>query len=435
MTNPRVLTVTALHKIKKEGAYANILTNEMLGQNSLTRLDAAMFTDLVHGTTRHRRYLDYLIEICANRQISEIENQLVNVLEFSIYSYLIRSKPHHAVVNEGVETAREIIGERSVGFANAILRKIVSKSKAEWDQEIINQLDGIDLIGTLHSMPNWIVEYFAKQIIDRRELDVLLRSLNSSPIPTFLRPPNQQVIDLDLTPGSWSPFAYIENSRGDLQRKLLKSNLLIQDEGSQLVALAMISAEISGSDVNWLDMTAGPGGKTAFLAAAAAVRGAGLIANELHAHRAKLIGSTLQRLNLKAEVKVGDALNQNWQKKFDRVLLDAPCSGLGALRRRAESRWRKTPADLVELVDLQKKLLSKAVSATRAGGIVGYTTCSLHPRETEEVVSFITKTHQVKILNAPSYLPGVPMAESPFIKLWPHRHGTDGMFMALLEVS
>ena len=128
MTNPRVLTVTALHKIRKEGAYANILTNEMLSQNNLARLDAAMFTDLVHGTTRYRRYLDYLIEFCANRPIAEIEDQLVNILQFSLYSYLIRAKPQHAVVNEGVETAREIIGERSVGFINAILRKVVSKS-------------------------------------------------------------------------------------------------------------------------------------------------------------------------------------------------------------------------------------------------------------------------------------------------------------------
>lgn len=435
MTNPRVLTVTALHKIRKEGAYANILTNEMLSQNNLARLDAAMFTDLVHGTTRYRRYLDYLIEICANRPIAEIEDQLVNILEFSLYSYLIRAKPQHAVVNEGVETAREIIGERSVGFINAILRKVVSKSKSDWDHEISNQLSGIDLLGTIYSMPNWIVEYFQKQVSNEQELIVLLQSLNLSPVPTFLRPPNQRVYELNLIPGNWSPFGYFESKRGDLQRKLLESRLIIQDEGSQLVALALISAEIVGSDTTWLDMTAGPGGKAAFLAAVAPSRKATLVANELHPHRAKLIENTLQRLNLRADVQVGDALNQAWSAQFDRVLLDAPCTGLGALRRRAESRWRKTPADLIELVDLQKKLLSKAVQAARLGGVVGYTTCSLHPRETEEVVNFIAKTHRVQILNAPMYLPGIPMEDSPFIKLWPHRHGTDGMFMALLQVG
>ena len=215
----------------------------------------------------------------------------------------------------------------------------------------------------------------------------------------------------------------------------MESRLVIQDEGSQLVALALISAEIVGSDTSWLDMTAGQGGKTAFLAAAARSRKATLVANELHPHRAKLIENTLQRLDLRADVQVGDALNQAWSAQFDRVLLDAPCTGLGALRRRAESRWRKTPADLIELVDLQKKLLSKAVQAARSGGIVGYTTCSLHPRETEEVVNFIAKTHRVQILNAPMHLPGIPMEDSPFIKLWPHRHGTDGMFMALLQVG
>ena len=128
-------------------------------------------------------------------------------------------------------------------------------------------------------MPNWIVEYFQKQVSNERELIVLLQSLNLSPVPTFLRPPNQRVNELNLIPSNWSPFCYFESKRGDLQRKLLESRLVIQDEGSQLVALALISAEIVGSDTSWLDMTAGPGGKAAFLAAAAPSRKATLVAN------------------------------------------------------------------------------------------------------------------------------------------------------------
>jgi 16S rRNA (cytosine967-C5)-methyltransferase len=138
---------------------------------------------------------------------------------------------------------------------------------------------------------------------------------------------------------------------------------------------------------------------------------------------------------LSAEVTVGDALTENWNQQYDRVLLDAPCTGLGALRRRAESRWRKSQQDLVQLVDLQKKLLVRAVQATRPGGIIGYTTCSLHPRETVEVVEFVAKTHNIQILNAPSLLPHVPMEQSQYIKLWPHVHDTDGMFMAILQVG
>jgi 16S rRNA (cytosine967-C5)-methyltransferase len=435
MMNPRSLAVTAFSRIKSDGAYANLLTNEMLQQVKFDRFDSSLFTDLVNGTTRYRRYLDYIIENCANRDVAAIEPDVLSILELSAYSHLIRNKPSHAVVNEGVETARDVVGERAVGFVNAILRKLVSKSKLEWDALIAEQLTGIDLISTLHSLPNWISEYFHKQIPTERELLSLLERLNSAPKPTFLSPPNLRHAIGDLTPGNWSSFAFEENQRGSLKRTMLEGGLIVQDEGSQLVALALLLAPIIGTDKNWLDMTAGPGGKATFLAAASIARSANLTANEIHPHRASLVKQSLDRLGLSADVVVGDALTQNWVSEFDRVLLDAPCTGLGALRRRAESRWRKSPADLVQLVDLQKKLLGKAVTATRSGGIVGYTTCSLHPRETEEVVEFVAKTQKVQILDAPALLPHIPMEKSNYIRLWPHRHDTDGMFMAILRVS
>lgn len=435
MTNPRLQSIEAISRIKLDGAYANLLTNEMLSKSKFSSQDAAFFTDLVNGTVRHLRYLDYVIGKCVSREISDIEPKLLIILEIAAYSYLIKNKASHAVVNEAVESARLAIGERAVGFCNGVLRQLVRTEPEIWLKSLEKLNDFDEALAIKHSIPDWIYEQFKKQIPDSRELDVMLTTLNQPPDVSLLRPPNTNNEMANLRPGNWSAFSYRDAERGTPGSRLMKSDLIVQDEGSQLVSLATILAPIIGPDANWLDMTAGPGGKATFLAAAAKSRGAKLVANELHPHRAKLMSDTFDRLKLNVNVTIGDALTQKWDDKFDRVLLDAPCTGMGALRRRAEARWRKQPDDLVNLVDLQKKLLNRAIGVTRRGGVVCYTTCSLHPRETTEVVSFAMKTSKVELLDASELLPGVPAKLGPFLTLWPHIHGTDGMFMAILKVS
>lgn len=435
MIQPRVLAVEAISRIKHDGAYANLLTTEMLTSAKYSSQDAAFFTDLVNGSIRYLRYLDFVLAQCVSRNIDDIESDLLIILEIAAYSFLIKHKASHAVVNEAVESARDVIGERAVGFCNGALRRLVKTSASDW-LETLKNVDNLDERESIrYSLPIWIYQEFRKQIPDARELAFLLNTINQPPHVSLLRPPQSQSVLRDLLPGDWSPFAYREKQRGVLGKTLMESSFVVQDEGSQLVSLATLLAPIEGVDHDWLDMTAGPGGKATFLAAAAKARNAHLTANELHPHRAKLISHTLTRLNLEGEVTVGDALSQNWGKQFDRVLLDAPCTGLGALRRRAESRWRKHPKDLVSLVDLQKKLLHKAISVTRPGGIVSYTTCSLHPRETIEVIDFALKTANVEIMDASGLFPAVPTSDSPYLRLWPHIHGTDGMFLAILKVG
>lgn len=435
MIQPRVLAVEAISRIKHDGAYANLLTTEMLTSAKYSSQDAAFFTDLVNGSIRYLRYLDFVLAQCVSRNIDDIESDLLIILEIAAYSFLIKHKASHAVVNEAVESARDVIGERAVGFCNGALRRLVKTSPSDW-LETLKNVDNLEERESIrYSLPIWIYQEFRKQIPDARELAFLLNTINQPPHVSLLRPPQSQSVLRDLLPGNWSPFAYREKQRGVLGKTLMESSFVVQDEGSQLVSLATLLAPIEGVDHDWLDMTAGPGGKATFLAAAAKARKAHLTANELHPHRAKLISHTLTRLNLEGEVTVGDALSQNWGKQFDRVLLDAPCTGLGALRRRAESRWRKQPKDLVSLVDLQKKLLHKAISVTRPGGIVSYTTCSLHPRETIEVIDFALKTANVEIMDASGLFPAVPTSDSPYLRLWPHIHGTDGMFLAILKVG
>jgi 16S rRNA (cytosine967-C5)-methyltransferase len=201
----------------------------------------------------------------------------------------------------------------------------------------------------------------------------------------------------------------------------------VQDEGSQLCALALTRAPLTGRDERWLDLCAGPGGKAALLAALAAERGATVHANELHPHRAELVRQATAAWNV--EVSVGDARSlPGIDGGYDRVLVDAPCTGLGALRRRPEARWRRTPEDVAPLADLQRELLAAALRLVRPGGVVGYAACSPHVAETRDVVA----GHEP--FDARPSFDGVDqLGGGPTVQLWPHRQGTDAMFCALIR--
>jgi 16S rRNA (cytosine967-C5)-methyltransferase len=225
----------------------------------------------------------------------------------------------------------------------------------------------------------------------------------------------------------------------------------VQDEGSQLVALALASAPLEGTDARWLDLCAGPGGKAALLVALAAGRGAGVVANEVQPHRADLVRRALGLDGARPtppgveEVTVADGTTPPWPPgSFDRVLVDAPCTGLGALRRRPEARWRRQPEDLDDLLPLQRALLTSAVDLVRPGGVVVYATCSPVLAETRDVVgSLLVKRDGVKLGDAAALMTtaaglrnDVPDCAGPLqgtVQLWPHRHGTDAMFVALLH--
>jgi 16S rRNA (cytosine967-C5)-methyltransferase len=205
----------------------------------------------------------------------------------------------------------------------------------------------------------------------------------------------------------------------------------VQDEGSQLCAIALASAPVSGTDERWLDLCAGPGGKAALLAALATERQAIVHAVELHPHRAELIRSATAGWPI--DIEVADARTVT-SGGYDRVLLDAPCSGLGALRRRPEARWRRRPEDVIDLAALQRELLATAIRLTRPGGVIAYVTCSPHPAETTAVLAGVIDGSEVAVLDARPSFAGLPdLGSGPFVQLWPHRHGTDAMFCALLR--
>jgi 16S rRNA (cytosine967-C5)-methyltransferase len=287
------------------------------------------------------------------------------------------------------------------------------------------------------------------------ELEAVLAAGNARPRVTLAAfpagPPRDEIMPADAVPGRWSPHAFTLAS-GDPALLTASGAAAVQDEGSQLAALALSRAPVNPAPgagepagERWLDMCAGPGGKARLLYGLAVQRRARLTAAELHPHRAALVRDALTTAGRNIagepppfEVLVADSTKPPWPDgAFDRVLLDAPCSGLGALRRRPEARWRKSEADLAELTALQRALLGSALVAVRPGGVVAYVTCSPVPAETSQVIADVAAAWPgTEVLDATAVLPGIPAARAAnplFAQLWPHRHGTDAIFIALLR--
>jgi 16S rRNA (cytosine967-C5)-methyltransferase len=249
----------------------------------------------------------------------------------------------------------------------------------------------------------------------------------------------------NLNSGLASPIGFTMSGGDPAKLAAMRDGFLrVQDQGSQLAALALTNATEVSAGEKWLDMCAGPGGKAALLAAIAKTANAKLETNEISDHRAKLVSQALSKVDPSVPVFVSDAttIGQDAPESFDRILLDAPCTGLGALRRRPESRWRKQPKDVAELATLQQQLIESAWLALKPSGILAYVTCTPHSGETLAIVDWLEKQHpgQVNLLNATEVLKSLnaslDLNESrKTVQLWPHVNGTDAMFIALITKS
>lgn len=438
-----------LYEVGAGDAYANLVMPQIIEHYELAGRDAAFATELGFGTLRLRGLLDAVLARCADRTLSRIEPPVLDVLRMGAYQLLAMRVPSHAAVATSVELSRRVTRNNASGLVNAILRKVAAKEREEWERLIVADVEPVAALSAQYSHPAWQVRALTDALGARaEELPQLLAINNTAPDVTLVARPGACTVDdlLKAAPaelGRWSPYAVrMQGVVPGALAEVATGRAAVQDEGSQLVALALASAPLDGDDAHWLDLCAGPGGKAGLLAALVAERGGSLDAVEPQAHRADLVRKTLRGVPGRHRVHVADGTE--FDGTFDRVLADVPCTGLGVLRRRPESRWRREPADIASLAPLQRALLRNAIACTRPGGVIAYSTCSPHIAETELVIADALAEGNIEVLDARAIalaIPGLRNVEAfdeatdagPYLRLWPHRHDTDGMFLALLR--
>ncbi|MGY4099234.1 transcription antitermination factor NusB [Nocardia sp. R16R-3T] len=436
----RLVARDVLRAVREREAYANLVLPGLLRERRISGRDAALATELTYGACRSLGLLDAVIAAGAGRPVEEIDGPLLDVLRLGVYQLLRTRIGAHAAVDTSVALARAEFGAGKAGFVNAVLRRAGEKSVDEWVDELAPR-DPVGRLAFEFAHPVWIAQAFADALGARAgELRDVLAADDARPIVHLVaRPGDITAEELALVTGGdegkWSPYAVYLDGGGDPGKlePVREGMAAVQDEGSQLVALALTRAELDGPDNGrWLDLCAGPGGKAALLGAIAAIDGHRVDAVEPAEHRAELVRRAVH--DLPVDVHVADGRESGLTPGYDRILVDAPCTGLGALRRRPEARWRRTPADVAELVVLQRELLTAAWELLRPGGVVLYSTCSPHLLETVAVVADAARRTGAIQLDARDLLPGVTdIGDGPGAQLWPHRHGTDAMFLAALR--
>ncbi|MDR6171781.1 transcription antitermination factor NusB [Curtobacterium sp. SORGH_AS_0776] len=478
-TSARRVAFDVLRAVQVDDAYANLLLPTRIRRAGLSARDAGFATELTYGSIRMLGRYDAIIALASGRRIDNVESDVLDVLRLGAHQLLGMRTPTHAAVDATVELAREVGARRATGFVNAVLRKVAARTDDEWDALITEGRGGDALLATRWSHPTWVVSALRDALAAERsrdELAALLAADNAAPrvqlaaLPglatdedvaaarahaatatehetdaddeTQVAPPElltDPEADLPVSPVG------IRGISGDPARVpgVTAGRLRVQDEGSQLAALALSRSSAIRPGERWLDLCAGPGGKAALLAAEAAQGGATLVANELVPARAGLVRKALAGAGDGVTVAEGDGRRfgrDGAGVRFDRILLDAPCTGLGALRRRPEARWRKQPEDVPELAALQAELLDAAVRVLAPGGTLAYVTCSPHLAETRGQVDALMARHggELEQLDTASVVRSVAardprVADGTTVQLWPHRIGTDAMFIALFR--
>ena len=484
----RLAAFDVLRAVDEQDAYANLAAAQILREADLDARDAGFATELAYGTLRQRRWLDAVLAACVDRPLADVDPPLLDVLRLGAYQLLVLGTAPHAAVGETVQLARLVGGESRSRFANAVLRKVSEHDADGWVDLVApsSETHPVAHLATVRSHPDWVVRALhdalqADGMPEIGALEELLIADNEPGAVTLVARPGRATVEELLEvpgtePGRWSPYAVrLDRGAPGSIAAVRQGRAAVQDEGSQLVAIAMARAPVEGGERAWLDMCAGPGGKAALLAGLAGERGVTLLATDRSRHRAELVRQALtgaarhtpgvvspdvpdrsdragpdvpDRTGHPAAVAVdsptragyagvvvADGAAGPWAAgSFDRVLVDAPCSGLGVLRRRAESRWRRQPSDVVELAVLQKRLLAAAIDAVRVGGVVGYATCTPHVAETTAVVDDAVAAGTVERLDVGPLLPELEdLGPGLDLRLWPHRHNTDGMYLALLR--
>ena len=428
----RLLAFDLISEVNRNDGYSNLLLPQALTASNLEERDRNLVTELVYGTIRMQGKHDWVLSQISDRPWSEVDSGIVDVARMGVHQIHEMRIPDHAAVAATVEVARKRVGESKASFVNALLRSVTRKPMLEWFAPLADIKDPIERMAIQYSHPEWIISAYDDLLKDWEQVESALAINNVPALPTLVSWPGystqDELIALGAEPTKYSELgARWKGNPGSLE--LIRHRLAgVQDEGSQLVAT--VFASFAGGK-KWLDLCAGPGGKAALLAAIARERSIELTANEISVPRAELV----KRVVHGARVLVGDGRDiASHNEKFDAILIDAPCTGLGALRRRPEVRWRRNLQDLRELTALQRELIESAISILEPGAVLGYATCSPHLAETTVHVIDILKKHpELELLDVTSKLPNEleDGVRGGAMSLWTHRHGTDAMFLAV----
>ena len=432
---PRLLAYNVIREVNQSGGFANLLLPRYLQESDLEARDKGFVTELVYGTLRMQGMHDWIIEQVIDREFSELDPGIVDVLRLGIHQLFHMRVPVHAGVSATVELARKVVGESKATYVNAILRKISARELEQWLEPLSVLDDLVARYAIEFSHPEWIVSAYFDLLKDSDEVRSALMSNNFPASPTLVSWPGRSTQSDLLKYGgeatTFSPYGATTltiPSEVPLVRNRLAG---IQDEGSQVVASIFASASYNRE--KWLDLCAGPGGKAALLSSLALEQHKSFTANEISPARAHLV----EQVVVGARVWIGDGRTIDARgERFDAVIADVPCTGIGALRRRPEVRWRRTPGDLANLIALQRELLDSAISITEPSALIAYVTCSPHLAETKlQVRDALARHRNIRQIPIGDYLPaGLESAlAGESLQLWTHRHGTDAMFMALFE--
>lgn len=430
----RLLASDLLTEVNRNEGYSNLLLPQALNASKLEERDRALVTELLYGTIRMQGKHDWVLAQVSDRPWSEVDSGIVDICRLGVHQLHEMRIPDHAAVAATVEVARKRLGESKASFVNALLRGVTRKSIENWFSPLNLITDPVERLSIKYSHPEWIVSAYFDLLKSWEEVESALAINNEPAIPTLVSWPGySSQEDLEAVGGRLTEFssygAHWKGNPGALD--IVKSRKAgVQDEGSQLVAEVFSKAAAGQS---WLDMCAGPGGKAALLSSIAKRRDIKFTANEISSARADLVAQVVH--GARVIVSDGRIIGEGLEK-FDAVLIDAPCTGLGALRRRPEVRWRRTLQDLRALTQLQRELIDSASKALKPGGVLGYATCSPHLAETTIQISDIKRNHpEMTQVDVAEFLPNnlVGATRDGAMSLWTHRHGTDAMYLALFK--
>ena len=431
---PRLLAFDLLTEVNRNEGYSNLLLPQALNASKLEDRDRSLVTELLYGTIRMQGKHDWVLAQISDRPWSEVDPGIVDICRLGVHQIHEMRIPDHAAVAATVEVARKRIGESKASFVNALLRSVTRTPIEEWFSPLNAIADPVERLAIRYSHPEWIVSAYYDLLKSWDEVEAALTINNEAATPTLVSWPGfssqQDLVDIGGEPTEFSPYGvHWKGNPGALD--LIKARKIgVQDEGSQLVAEVFAKA---AAGTQWLDLCAGPGGKAALLSSIARQRGIVFTANEISNARAELVKQVVHgdRVMVSDGRTIGEAPD-----KFDAILIDAPCTGLGALRRRPEVRWRRTLQDLRELTQLQRELVDSATQALNPGGVLGYATCSPHLAETSIQIADIKKKHPgLKQIAVDEFLP-ISLQEATregAMSLWTHKHGTDAMYLALFR--